>query len=342
MTNTQYLEEWISESGKKKEYLSDKLGISRQALRMKIINQTDFTAKEIKILCDELGITKLSDKERIFLLIRCTKMYTERRNKKEKMSTDIRLRPIHYACVSGGKDSLYMLGLILSNLDKYPLDCVVHYQLEIDWEWANKAVDEMEERCSKIGIPFYRIKPTHSWEELYQKWHMPTRVARWCNSDYKLDCERQLKKWVKEQNCRPIAYIGLCADETKRFKYQVGEENWELGTICYPLAEEGINEDLILEWAKHQPIFGDWYKYFRRQGCKLCPMMSKKELAYLKKNEPHYFEFYFKCVFEYEEHFKRPYFGKEWGKDIKKRVETKWTSILEMEEQQLSVFDFIN
>ena len=30
------------------------------------------------------------------------------------MKYDLKLRPIHYACVSGGKDSLYMLGLILS------------------------------------------------------------------------------------------------------------------------------------------------------------------------------------------------------------------------------------
>lgn len=45
---------------------------------------------------------------------------------------DLKLRPIHYASVSGGKDSLYMLGLILENQDKYPLDVVVNFDLEID------------------------------------------------------------------------------------------------------------------------------------------------------------------------------------------------------------------
>lgn len=54
---------------------------------------------------------------------------------------DIALRPIHYACVSGGKDSLYMLYTILQNLDKYPLDCVVHYELEIDWEWTKNVIE---------------------------------------------------------------------------------------------------------------------------------------------------------------------------------------------------------
>ena len=34
--------------------------------------------------------------------------------------------------------------------------------------------------------------------------------------------------------------------------------------ICYPIAEEGITEDIILEWAKTQPIFDNWYKHFTR------------------------------------------------------------------------------
>lgn len=50
------------------------------------------------------------------------------------MKYDLKLRPIHYASVSGGKDSFYMLNLILNNLDKYPLDMVVNFDLEIDWD----------------------------------------------------------------------------------------------------------------------------------------------------------------------------------------------------------------
>ena len=42
------------------------------------------------------------------------------------MSGEIALRPSYWASVSGGKDSLYMLNYILHNLDRYPLDGVVH------------------------------------------------------------------------------------------------------------------------------------------------------------------------------------------------------------------------
>lgn len=66
---------------------------------------------------------------------------------------------------------------------------------------------KIEQQCSKLGIKFLRLKPRNSWEELYKKYDMPTKLARWCDSKYKCDCERQLKEWLKQQNYHPIAYI---------------------------------------------------------------------------------------------------------------------------------------
>lgn len=106
-------------------------------------------------------------------------------------NTNISLRPIHYASVSGGKDSLYMLGLILKNQDKYPLDIVVNFDLEIDWQAAKDVVDEMEKRCNQAGIPFIRIKPRKTWKELYDKWGFPNGVARLGTHLYKIVKERK-------------------------------------------------------------------------------------------------------------------------------------------------------
>lgn len=58
-----------------------------------------------------------------------------------KMSNKIALRPSYWASVSGGKDSLYMLNLILHNLDRYPLDGVVHFELEIDYPFIHDVID---------------------------------------------------------------------------------------------------------------------------------------------------------------------------------------------------------
>lgn len=66
MVDTQHLEKLIIFSGKKKQYLSNKIGCSRQYFRKKCNNEVDFTTREVDILCNEIGITRLTDKEKIF------------------------------------------------------------------------------------------------------------------------------------------------------------------------------------------------------------------------------------------------------------------------------------
>ena len=66
MIDTQYLENVIENSGKKKQYLADKIGCSVQALRLKVKGDYDFTTSQVDILCAELGITDLAEKEKIF------------------------------------------------------------------------------------------------------------------------------------------------------------------------------------------------------------------------------------------------------------------------------------
>ena len=66
MVDTEALELLIRQSGKRIGYLADKLGISRQYLRMKITNKADFTNRETDILCSEIGITSLKMMQQIF------------------------------------------------------------------------------------------------------------------------------------------------------------------------------------------------------------------------------------------------------------------------------------
>lgn len=251
---------------------------------------------------------------------------------------NVALRPIHYACVSGGKDSLFMFRLILDNLEKYPLDMVVNYDLEIDYPFAKNVVNYIENVCNKLGIKFVRLKPRVSWEEIYMRWGYPNRIARWCNNHYKLDCEKQLKEWIEKQNCRPVAYFGFCADETSRFKYEIGSIK-DGQDVIYPLAEENIEEDIILEWASKQDIFDNWYKIFRRQGCMGCPMSARKELAYLKLKYP---DFYTKMVdmvkWTEENKHGRIVFGKP-IKEVDEVINKKWIPKLleELKEKGVSL-----
>lgn len=66
MTNTELLEKKISDSGKKKMYLAEKVGLSLAGFRNCVTNRAEFKASQIDILCEELGISSLREKEVIF------------------------------------------------------------------------------------------------------------------------------------------------------------------------------------------------------------------------------------------------------------------------------------
>lgn len=66
MTNTELLENKIKESGKKKGYLAEKCGLSRAGFRNCMTNSAEWSASQIDVLCEELGVTSLREKEAIF------------------------------------------------------------------------------------------------------------------------------------------------------------------------------------------------------------------------------------------------------------------------------------
>ena len=66
MTNTSLLEQYIKESGYKRNFIAKQIGLkSAYGLSRKINNESEFKATEIVILCDLLKISA-KDKEAIF------------------------------------------------------------------------------------------------------------------------------------------------------------------------------------------------------------------------------------------------------------------------------------
>lgn len=263
------------------------------------------------------------------------------------MSGEIALRPSYWASCSGGKDSLYMLKYILLHLDKYPLDGVVHFELEIDYPFIKNVIDYMEQECIKHGIRFVRIKPRKTWEEWYNTinsetgniYGFPTRKARWCNDKYKLDSKDQLNEFMRSQGYYVVYYIGYCVNEESRFTKRVDQQLVER----YPLAENGIDENTIWAWAKTQPIFNNYYLTNKRCGCMYCPMASFLNLAYLLKYYPDNFRYMIDKMKETEsireKELGRPFSVKasnpKYNADYVARiVKNKWLNILEQEEQK--------
>lgn len=221
------------------------------------------------------------------------------------MKQEIELQKTYWASVSGGKDSLYMLAHILHNLDIYPLDGVVHFELEIDYPFIKNVIDYMESECKKYNIPFLRIKPRTSWYDLKEKYQLPHRIGRWCNSEYKLDCKKQLNDIMRQNNKEVVYYIGLCANEEKRIK--------ETGNEIYPLYEMGVFEETIWKWAKNQPLFSDYYKYNKRCGCMYCPCATINELAYLKHYYTDNYIYFMNECLNYEKYIKNKKGLEKWS-----------------------------
>lgn len=66
MGNAQYLENAIAASGKKKSYLADRIGVTRQTFSKKCKEPALFTNLQTEVLCNELNITKASERMKIF------------------------------------------------------------------------------------------------------------------------------------------------------------------------------------------------------------------------------------------------------------------------------------
>ena len=66
MTDTKKLNERILASGLKKKYIAQELGIAVSTLSRKLNDAQDFNTREIKALCELLGIDNLEEKEDIF------------------------------------------------------------------------------------------------------------------------------------------------------------------------------------------------------------------------------------------------------------------------------------
>lgn len=68
MTNAALLKAKIDASGYKMKYVADRIGLTYQGFLNKIRNKTDFTAPEIKGLCELLHI-KTEEMEQIFFAL---------------------------------------------------------------------------------------------------------------------------------------------------------------------------------------------------------------------------------------------------------------------------------
>lgn len=65
MTDRELLQDTITQSGLKKQYIAEQLGLSRQGLRLKLNGEHEFLETEMQKLCELLSLNK-QQRDRIF------------------------------------------------------------------------------------------------------------------------------------------------------------------------------------------------------------------------------------------------------------------------------------
>lgn len=199
----------------------------------------------------------------------------------------------HVLSLSYGKDSLACLRAI--ELLGWPLDRIVHAEV-----WATDTIHadlppmvEFKAKADEIirqrwGIEVEHIRGNRTYEQqfytVYQKgqragkiYGFPTQIGPWCNSRLKAGILDSIK------NDATISYLGIAADEPKRF-HNLSD------TKRSPLVEAGWTEEMCRQWCIENDLLSPIYTTSARGGCWFCHNQGIGQLRLLRKNYPEYWK----------------------------------------------------
>lgn len=231
-------------------------------------------------------------------------------DKEIQLNTEIRMTR-YIASVSWGKDSLAMLIKLLE--ENYPLDEVVFFDTEKEFNAIYDARDSMLPRLEKRGIKYTELKPTKSFDFLMFDTLVNKRDGThktgygWCGGMcrwFTTEKVKTINNYYKRFDSI-IEYIGLAYDEPLRLARL--KENQKA-----PLAEWKITEkDALRICYEHGWDFGGLYEILKRVSCWCCRNKNLKELNNYRKCLPEYFDKLVEIEEKLHEPMKKPYYLKE-------------------------------
>lgn len=197
----------------------------------------------------------------------------------------------HIVNVSGGKDSTALnLMLIEKN---YPLDEAVFFDNGMELQAVYDTIARLKEINEAHGVKFTVLHPAYEFE--WKMFDKPVNGKNgfhygysWCGGRCRWGTTDKLS--VLRKYCKgAIQYVGIAADEPKRFK-KAKHENKVL-----PLVEWGMTEADCLAYCYERGF--RWlengiplYSILDRVSCWCCANKNLKELKNMHDHLPEYWE----------------------------------------------------
>ena len=196
----------------------------------------------------------------------------------------------YIASLSYGKDSIAMLEVIKRH--NMPLDRIVHVEIMATdtipadlppmMEFKVKADKIIKER---YGIEVEHLRHKENYQQHFyrkrikglkkdQMYGWPIQNGNWCNGHLKMPPLDKLER-------KNIVYIGIAADEPKRF-HNLTEHKRS------PLVEHGITEAEARKICEEFDLLSPIYTQSTRGGCWFCHNQTVNQLRLLRKQYPEY------------------------------------------------------
>lgn len=195
-------------------------------------------------------------------------------------------------CISYGKDSLACIGAChhlgwkikrIVHAEVWATD-TIPAELPPMVEFKKKADAIIKERWG-LEVEHYRSNVTYE-QQFYTTYKEGVKVGRiygfpyqrgpWCNSRLKISAVQKCKS-------KGIEFVGIAADEPKRFKILNDKR-------LSPLKEIGWDEDMCGLWCTYSDLLSPNYSDFNRGGCWFCHNQGVDELRLLRKNYPEHWD----------------------------------------------------